>query len=157
MRTILIPTDFSSTPLLLLKHAALTSHEELNVIFMYSTFVSDSITDLLFYSPQKVLGQAVSKEFREGCSIMQNKYPQKIKSIRYEVFHNNNADSFRVLTEMNNVDQVYVAVDTPYTLRKAEFNPVNSILKSRVPVEGVTLQVNTRVVEKDLIAQLLTN
>lgn len=157
MRTILIPTDFSSTPLLLLKHAALTSHDELNVIFMYSTFVSDSITDLLFYSPQKVLQQAVSKEFKEGCSIMQNKYPEKIKSIRYEIFHGNNADSFRVLVEMNKIDQVVVAADTPFVLHKNEFNPVNIILKSRVPVEEVTLQVSTRVAEKDLIAQLLTN
>lgn len=157
MRTILIPTDFSSTPLLLLKHAALSSHEKLDVIFMYSTFVSDSITDLLFYSPQKILQDAIPQEFREGCSIMQNKYPEKIINIRYEIFHVNSANSFRVLAELNKVDSVFVAVDQPFRLQRNEFNPIKLILRSAVRVEEVQLQAGTRIAEKDLIAQLLTS
>lgn len=157
MRTILIPTDFTSTPLLLLKHAALSSHEKLEVIFMYSTFVSDSITDLLFYSPQKILQQAISQEFQEGCAIMQNKYPEKITSIRYEIFHGSSGSAFRTLAELNKVDKVFIATDMPYKLRRSEFNPIKLILRSAVPVEEVSMQSGTRVTEKDLIAQLLTN
>lgn len=157
MRTILIPTDFSSTPLLLLKHAALSSHEKLNVIFMYSTFVSDSITDLLFYSPQKILQETIPQEFREGCSIMQNKYPEKIINIRYEIFHGNSANSFKILAELNKVDSVFVSVDQPFKLQRNEFNPIKLILRSAVHVEEVSMQPNTRIAEKDLIAQLLTS
>lgn len=157
MRTILIPTDFSSTPLLLLKHAALSSPEKLEVIFLYSTFVSDSITDLLFYSSQKILQEAIPQDFREGCSIMQNKYPEKIINIRYEIFHGNSADSFRVLTELNKVDYVFVSLDQPFKLKRNEFNPMKLILRSGVPIEEVVLQPGTRIAEKDLIAQLLTS
>lgn len=157
MRTILIPTDFTSTPLLLLKYAAVSSHEKLNVIFMYSTFLSDSITDLLFYSPQKTLQDAIPNEFREGCSIMQNKYPEKIYSIRYEIFHSNSASAFRILAEMNQVDLAFIAVDDSFRLLKNEFNPTRVMLKSGLPVEEVSMQTSTRVAEKDLIAQLLTS
>lgn len=157
MRTILIPTDFSSTPLLLLKHAALSSHEKLDVIFLYSTFVSDSITDLLFYSSQKILQDAIPQEFREGCSIMQNKYPEKIINIRYEIFHGNSAESFRVLAELNKVDCVFVALDQSLKLKRNEFNPIKLILRSGVQTEEVTMQAGTRIAEKDLIAQLLTS
>lgn len=157
MRTILIPTDFTSTPLLLLKHAALTSHEKFEVVFMYSTFVSDSITDLLFYSPQKILQQATPQEFIEGCAIMQNKYPEKIVNIRYEILHSSGSDSFRVLAELNNVESVFIAIDMPYKLKRSEFNPVKLILRSGVQIKEVSLQAGTRVVEKDMIAQLLTS
>lgn len=157
MRTILIPTDFTGTPLLLLKHATLTSHEKLQVIFMYSTFVSDSITDLLFYSPQKVLQQALSKEFQEGCAIMQNKYPDKIVNIRYEVFHGNSSDSFRIMAEMNKVESVFIAADMPYKLKGNEFNPIRLILRSGIRVEEVSMQAGTHVLQNDLIAQLLTS
>jgi hypothetical protein len=157
MRTILIPTDFSSTPLLLLKHAALSSHEKLDVIFMYSTFVSDSITDLLFYSPQKILQDAIPQEFREGCSIMQNKYPDKIMNIRYEIFHGNSIRAFEILTELNKVDQVIIATDQPFKLKRNEFNPIKLILRSTAQIEEVMMQPGTRIAEKDLIAQLLTS
>lgn len=157
MRTILIPTDFTSTPLLLLKHAALTSHEKVEVIFMYSTFVSDSITDLLFYSPQKILHQATPQEFVEGCAIMQNKYPERIVNIRYEIFHGTSSDSFRILAELNKVDSVFIATDMPYKLKRSEFNPIKLILRSGIRVDEVSMQGGTRVMEKDLIAQLLTS
>lgn len=157
MRTILIPTDFTSTPLLLLKHAALTSHEKFEVVFMYSTFVSDSITDLLFYSPQKILHQVIPQEFAEGCAIMQNKYPGKIVNIRYEIFHGSSSDSFRIMAQLNKVESVFLATDMPYKLRKSEFNPVKLILRSGIPVEEVSMQAGTRIIEKDMIAQLLTS
>lgn len=157
MRTILIPTDFTGTPLLLLKYAVVDSHEKLNVIFMYSTFLSDSITDLLFYSPQRILQETIPNEFREGCSIMQNKYPEKINSIRYEILHSNDPTAFRILAEMNKVDLALVAVDDSFRLHKNEFNPSRIMLKSGVPVDEVSMQTSLRIAEKDLIAQLLTS
>lgn len=157
MQTVLIPTDFTTTPLLLLKHAALSAADKLEVIFMYSTFTSDSITDLLFYSPQRILQAAIPRDFREGCAIMMNKYPEKISGIRYEVFHGNNATAFQILADLNKVDKVLIARDQPFRLHGYEFNPVSNILTSNIPVEEVAMQVSPPVNEKDLIAQLLTS
>lgn len=155
--TILIPTDFTSIPLLLLKQAAMSSNHELDVVFMYSTSLTDSITDLLFYSPKKILDKAVNKEFSEGCSIMKNKYPDKIRNIRYEVFHGGNAESFTVLARANKVDEVWLPQDYSYTQYRNAFDPTSYILKSGVAVREVNLQLTTRVAEHDLIAQLLTS
>lgn len=155
--TILIPTDFSSTPLLLLKQVALSSSAELDVIFLYSTSMSNSITDLLLYSPKRALNNSIPKEFREGCSIMQNKYPGKIKSIRYEIFHGTTSSSFKLLADVNKVDEVIFAKDYSMQLDKNEFDPTSLILNSGVAIQQLDLNHGTYVRERDLIAQLLTN
>lgn len=155
--TILIPTDFTSVPLLLLKQAAMNSDHELDVVFMYSTSLTDSITDLLFYSPKKILDKAINKEFSEGCSIMMNKYPNKIRSIRYELFHAATTESFNMLVKVNKVDEVWLPQDYSFAQHGSSFDPTAYIMKSKVPVHEVAVQVSTRVVEHDLIAQLLTS
>lgn len=157
MQTVLIPTDFTTTPLLLLKHAVASAKDKMEVIFLYSTFTSDSITDLLFYSPQKILQEAVSSDFREGCAIMLNKYPDKIISIRYEVFHGSTARAFQTLAEMNTVNKVVIATGQRFRLRGNEFNPLPCILASNIPVEEVLMHTTPRIAEQDLIAQLLTS
>lgn len=155
--TILIPTDFTSVPLLLLKHAATNSDHELDVVFMYSTSLNDSITDLLFYSPKKILDKAINKEFSEGCSIMMNKFPNKIRSIRYELFHAATTEAFNMLAKVNKVDEVLLPQDYSFSQHRSSFDPTTYIIKGNVPVREVSVQLPTRVVEHDLIAQLLTS
>ncbi|MBX2897792.1 MAG: hypothetical protein KF763_20285 [Cyclobacteriaceae bacterium] len=157
MRTILIPTDFTSVPLLLLKHAATSMNEELDVIFMYSTTLSDSITDLLFYSPKKIIAKVISQDFSEGCIIMQNRYPDKIQSIRYEVFTSAHANSFAMLAQANNVDEVLLPMDYNFHLKHLAFDPTRYIIRSGVPVLEVDLRLPVRISEHDLIASLMTN
>jgi len=101
MRTILIPTDFTSIPLLLLKHAATHFPGKLDVVFLYSTFLPGSINELLFYSPTRTIERATNKDFSEGCSIIMNRYPEKFGNIRYEVLHGNNVNAFKSLAQAN--------------------------------------------------------
>ncbi|MBL7876920.1 MAG: hypothetical protein JNL53_14725 [Cyclobacteriaceae bacterium] len=155
--TILIPTDFSGTSLLLLKQVALTSSSVSDVIFLYSKSMPDSITDLLFYSPSRVLNNSIPKEFRDGCSIMKNRYSEKIGSIKYEIFHGNTRNSFRNLVNAFRVDKVILAKDYSLQLSANEFDPTSLILHSGVPIHEVDLNLGTYVREQDLIAQLLTN
>ncbi|MBX2915006.1 MAG: hypothetical protein KF856_07020 [Cyclobacteriaceae bacterium] len=157
MRTILIPTDFTSVPLLLLKHAATNMNHQLDVIFMYSTSLSDSITDLLFYSPKKLIAKVISQDFNEGCIIMQNRYPDKIRSIRYEVLTSAHSNSFAMLAQSNKVDEVLLPVDYNFQLKHLAFDPTRHILHSGVPVSEVDLHLPVRITERDLIASLMTN
>jgi hypothetical protein len=155
--TILIPTDFSGTPLLLLKQVALTSSAILDVIFLYSTSMSDSISDLLFYSPNRILNNSIAKEFQEGCSIMKNKYSEKIGSIKYEIFHGSTSNSFKALADALHVDEVILAKNYSLQLNAREFDPTSLILNSGVAIHEFDLNVGTYVRERDLIAHLLTN
>lgn len=157
MRTILIPTDFTSVPLLLLKHAVTHTDEKLDVVFMYSTLLSSSITELLFYSPTKIIDEAINKEFKEGCSIMQNGYPGRIHAIRYEVFHGNSANAFKQFASANNIEAVMLADDYPLSQKGMMFDPTRIILNSGVRVYKTDLHLSNRFAEPDLIASLLTS
>ena len=153
-KTILIPTDFTITPLLLLKHAAATSAVELDVIFLYSTPLPDSITDLLFYSPKKILEAAVTKQFGEACAIMQNKYPKKIHSIRFELFHGRGRNAFETLAEINHVDEAFLARANRPWPQKNIFDPTPFIRKSNVSIKEVDLEPYEYIPEKDLLTGL---
>lgn len=157
MRTILIPTDFTSVPLLLLKHAVTHSDKKLDVIFMYSTLLSSSIPELLFYSPAKIIDQAMNQEFSEGCSIMQNRYPERIHAIRYEVFHGHTANAFKQLAGANKVEAVILAQDYSLMQKGTMFDPTRIILNSGIHVHKTDLQLSSRFAEPDLIASLLTS
>jgi hypothetical protein len=156
-KTILIPTDFTITPLLLLKHAAVNANEELDVIFLHSTLLSDSITDLLFYSPRKILDAAITKEFREGCSVMQNKYTTQIKTIGFEIFSGKNAEAFRNLAEANRVDEVWVAQNYSLQRNRNVIDPVPLIIKSGVPLREIDLGLSELIPEKDLLSEILVS
>lgn len=154
-KTILIPTDFTITPLLLLKHAAATSTVELDVIFLYCTSLPDSITELLFYSPKKILEAAVTKEFNEACAVMQNKYPKKIHSIRFELFHGRSKDAFKTMAELNEVDETFIARASTISSHKNNFDPTPLIRKSHGIVTEVDLESYEYIPEKDLLTGLL--
>jgi len=156
-KTILIPTDFTITPLLLLKHAAATSAVELDVIFLYSTPLPDSITDLLFYSPKKILEAAVTKEFNEACAIMQNKYPKKIHSIRFELFHGRSKGAFETLAEINQVDEAFLPRANRLSSQKNIFDPSPLIRKSTVSIKEVDLESYEYIPEKDLLTGLFVS
>ena len=156
MRTILIPTDFTSVPLLLLKHAATHLPEKMEVVFLYSTFLPNSITDLLFYSPTKTIEKAANREFTEGCSIILNRYPDKISNIRYEVLHGNNVNAFKTLALANGIDTAVLPFHYNFSTKGSTFDPTPLILKSDVPLRMVDLQLTERFAE-DLIVSLLMN
>lgn len=155
-KTILIPTDFTITPLLLLKNVAATSAVELDVIFLYCTSLPDSITDLLFYSPKKIIEAAVTTAFSEGCAVIQNKYPEKIQNIRFEVFHARSVDAFQIMAEMNGIDEAVIA-HTPAASRKQSFDPAPIIRKSSVPFREVDLESHAYAPERDLLTELFVS
>jgi len=157
MRTILIPTDFTSVPLLLLKHAATNFPGKLNVVFMYSTFLPNSITELLFYSPAKAIERASNKEFSEGCSIIRNHYPDKIHNIRYELLHSNTVSAFKALAYTNNIDTTLLSAGHRFSKNGASFDPTRLIIQGSTKIYLVDLQLTEQFENTDLITSLLTS
>lgn len=157
MRTILIPTDFTSVPLLLLKHAATHFSGKLDVVFMYSTFLPSSITEILFYSPGKAIEKATNKEFTEGCSIIVNRYPDKIYNIRYDVLFGNTVNAFKSLTKANNVETILLPTDYRFSQKGSSFDPTRLITRGETDIRLIDLQLTERIEKTDLIASLLTS
>ena len=75
MKTVLIPTDFSIESLNTVKGALKQCEgENTNLILVYGVYLSDSITDLLFFSKPKYLSTLQSEKFTQACEILKNKY-----------------------------------------------------------------------------------
>jgi hypothetical protein len=111
MRTILIPTDFSIASLSLLK-VALNEHsgESLGIVFVCGYRVSDSISELLFHSPSKILAKLESSDFREACEMLGNRPGSRISSIRRTLFTGKTSAAFNRFVATNEIDEIVVPV-----------------------------------------------
>ncbi|HQA59356.1 MAG TPA: hypothetical protein PK033_15990, partial [Acetivibrio sp.] len=74
-KNILIPIDFTIESLNTLKFALEENkNEQLTVVLMYATHLSDSITELLFYSQYKIIQKLINQPFKDAINIINNTY-----------------------------------------------------------------------------------
>lgn len=134
-KTILIPTDLKIESLNTLKYAAIGEDEE--VILMYSLSLSDSITELLFYSSEKIIASLVSSEFEEAITILKNRFGKKISEISIKLFHGYTINAFRGFTDANGIEKIYVPKNYKLQLPSSAFDPLPLIRRSKLPVTEV--------------------
>jgi hypothetical protein len=108
-KSILIPTDFSVESLNTLKVAlSEDDHTQMHIILMCGEYLNDSITDLLFYSPERSLTKLLTPEFNEAISILKNRFEKKILSLKVELFHGATSQALRNFMHARNVQQVFI-------------------------------------------------
>ncbi|MBL7936163.1 MAG: hypothetical protein JNM51_10200 [Bacteroidia bacterium] len=135
-KTILIPVDFTPESLNTLKLALKeNSISGVNVILMYSEYLTDSITDLLFYSADRIIESHITPDFEETISILKNRYETDIKTIKIELFHGYNINSFKNFIEAKRIDAIYIPKKYTLKLKKNGFDPIPFIKKSGLPVQ----------------------
>lgn len=157
-KTILIPTDFRVESLNTLKKA-LVEHqhsEALNVIMIYSEFLSDSIVDLLFYSPHKTLNSLISTEFKKALSIIENRFQNKINCISIELFHSNSTGGLNNFLEAKQVQEIYYPKSYTLRLAKRGFDPIPLLKKSKLPVFAIHWEENNNLSSEDHLSTLFT-
>ncbi|MCC6185589.1 MAG: hypothetical protein IT256_00400 [Chitinophagaceae bacterium] len=109
-QTILIQTDFSEDSLILIKSAIQNSaHNKLNIILVHGIHLSDSITELLFFSRSKLLKQLSNPVFEQGLAEIQSLFASSIHSLRIELFSGFNQASFNNFMSANKVNQIFVS------------------------------------------------
>jgi hypothetical protein len=132
-KTILIPTDFSIESLIPVKQAALENPDgQIEIVLLYCCFSSNSITDLLFYSPEGIIDEAISFEFREACLILENTYQSRIDKLSIEVFHGLNSSAFENFVTGKRITEAIILKNHNYKLAKNGFDPIPYIKKSRL-------------------------
>ena len=133
-RTILIPTDFSIESLIPVKQAALLdTYEKIDIVLFFCDLLSGSISDLLFYTPEKIIEKHTNKEFEEACSIILNKYASRITDLRIEVFHGTNDSAFENFLSGNKIDEVIFPKNYVLKQHKNGFDPLPFIKNSFLP------------------------
>lgn len=154
-KTILIPTDFTIESLTLMKRAAqLAENETIDIVFMYSSYLPDSIPELLFYSDQKVLKNAVTSDFKEAVSILKNKYSSKIVKIDYSLFNGINKNAMQIFLDAKNIDEVFVPQTYVFKTKGKSFNPVPLLKKCHQKVYEIDWIPKKNLPEKDQLAEL---
>lgn len=111
-QTIMIPTDFTIASLSLLKVALQHfRNEPLRILFVNGYDPGDSITDLLFYSEQRIIDEHESSDFREACAVLRNKFGHEMLNIQTVLFNGKTQQSFNHFLSSFQVEKVVVPVN----------------------------------------------
>ena len=155
VKKILIPIDFKIESLNTLKYCLEErKQEKSSVILMYSIYNSDSITDILFYNPAKIVEPLVSSNFNDAINIIQNTYESSLDSFKIELFHGLNTNAFLNFYEAHRIDLVYLPKDYCLKPYKNGFDPIPLIKKSKVQYKEVAWTSEHHLTEKDDLNQL---
>lgn len=134
-KTILIPIDFKVECLNTLKLALAHSEETgLKVLLVYSETLSDSITDLVFYSAEKRIRALTGPEFKKALDILTNRFETRVSTISIVLLHSPGKGFLHHFLEANQVNEIYLP--KKYELRpgRGGFNPVPVIKMSGLPI-----------------------
>lgn len=158
-KTLLVPTDFKITSLNALRLALEQWQDDrpVDVVLMYAEWLDDSITELLFYSPKKRIESLKSEVFEEALMILQNRFENRINSIRIELFHGYNASAFRNFAQANQIDQVVILQDYTFKPAKRGFDPIPLIKKSKLSIQYLAWKDQGTYFEENQLQLLFNN
>lgn len=159
-KTILLPTDFTIESLNVLKTVLSQSNtdDSFDIILLHGVHMTDSITDLLFFSKHKIIHEMVSEEFNQACSVIKNKYASKINSIRKDIFTGFTQSAFNSYAEANQIDEVYLPSNFQWNFDKRKsFDLIPYIKKSKLTIHQIGWQTNNSIPEKGKVAELFFN
>lgn len=155
MKTIAIPTDFTIESLNTVKGALnVLKGEKVNLVLVYSAYLSGSITDLLFLSKPKYLASLQNDKFTEACEILQNKYASQIHSINVDLFPGTSQNFFTHFLVGNAVDEVFVPKRYRLKTGKRGFDSIPYFKKAKLPLTEVDWNETPNAPEKDRLAEL---
>lgn len=137
-KTILIPTDLTVESLHTLKLALMQNETvQVRILLMYPYRLGDSITDLLFYSPGKIINNEISPEFEEGISILKNRFFHTLHSLSIQLFHGNNTNAFTQYANAYDIHEIYLPQSYLLKNGKKGFDPIPLIDKNKFIVHEV--------------------
>ncbi len=137
--TILVPIDFRVASLNTLK-LALESYpgQQVRVVLMYAETLDDSITELLFYTPDKKIKDLTSPEFKEALEVLKNRFEGTIwGDITILLFHGQTSMAFTNFAKANGIDTVFIPQTYRLAPPKKAFDPTSLIRKSAISFREV--------------------
>lgn len=157
-KTILIPTDFQVESLNTLK-LALNKNDGhgVNVCLMYCEYQSDSITELLFYSPNKRIKALAGAEFNEALAIIRNRFSKTLANLHIELFHGYNSSALAAFLETRRVQEVYIPQSYPLKNTKNSFDPLPLLKKTQLPIYAMDWSSDVNLSSQDNLGALFVN
>jgi hypothetical protein len=159
-KTILIPIDFTIESLTIVKSALeqIEGNQKTDIILLHGAYLTDFITDLLFFSKAKFIESKSTKEFNEAIEVLKNKYASQINSLRKDVFTGNNQSAFNNYIEANHVDEIYIPKNYKFnSVNKRSFDLIPYIKKSKTPITEIESSFKKEIPEKGKLAEIFYN
>ena len=155
VKKILIPIDFKIESLNTLKYCLEERKlEKSSIILMCSAYSGDSITEMLFYNPGKIVEALVSSNFNDAINIIKNTYESSFDSFKIELFHGLNTKAFLNFYNAHGIDLVYLPKDYCLKPYKNGFDPIPLIKKSKVEFKEVAWSSENDLADKDDLNKL---
>ncbi|MES2726816.1 MAG: hypothetical protein V4643_06915 [Bacteroidota bacterium] len=137
-KTILIPIDFQTASLHTLKVVLENNtNTHIRVVLMYAEYLSDSISDLLFYSHTKVITALNTPEFQEALEILKNRFEASLEKMEIKIFHGVNTNALNNFCKANNIEAIYVPKTYKLKTPNQAFNPIPLLRKTTLPFTEV--------------------
>lgn len=134
-KRILIPTDFSISSLNILKEFLQKDNgaNQYDVILCCGYYLSESITDLLFFSRHKILRSLNTDAFMDAISIIRNKYANSLNSVNVDLFTGALQSVFDDYLEGNKIDTIVFSPDSRFNKTvKRSFDLSGFVQKAKV-------------------------
>jgi hypothetical protein len=111
--TILIPTDFKVSSLEPLKALLqFQAEDSINVLLVHGIYLSNSISDLLFFDQSDLKIEMAGKEYLAKLYDLEKELTPKVASVQVVFFTGFTQSSFEQFTETNKIDRIII----PYEL-----------------------------------------
>jgi hypothetical protein len=134
-KNILIPIDFKIDSLNTLKLAVQESgNDEIHAVLLYAGLLSNSFTDLLFYSTRDMIKSHVHPEFEQAISIIKNRFENNLKTFEIKTQHSNNIVSMRKFLTNNSIDEIYIPKSYRLETGANGFDPIPLLRESHYPL-----------------------
>lgn len=157
-KTILVPTDFCVPSLNTLRLALeQTTEPRVNVVLLHCQTLDDSITELLFYSPSRIIRDLLTDDFREALSILNNRFENRIGQLEIKLFHGHAQSVFDTLLDTLQIDAIYFSRSYEQRLTNRAFDATPYIVKGVIPYQELEWLHQETTADKDKLENLFMN
>ena len=118
--------------------------------------MTDSITNLLFFSRKDLAKKLASGVFSEACQVIRNKYVTQINEMRVEVFTGATQGAFNLFTDGQKIDRIYLP-ENKLAFKHRRFDLIPFMLESKLPKEIVAWEEFGEVTTQNHMTDLFEN
>jgi hypothetical protein len=157
MKHILIPTDFSLRSLNIVRYAVdYFQHEKLRVTMLHFLEMPDSISDLLLMPRDTSFFKLETPEFREGKSILLNRFANQIAEVRTDFFVGDSKRQFKNYLEHQKIEKIVQPQNYEINLiSKRSYDPAKLIWRTGWPVQYIDIPYPSIISAEAGISELL--
>lgn len=159
-KNVLVPTDFSIESLNVVKSFLGAEQGECayNILLVHGVRLSDSITDMLFFSRMSLIEALRPQSFEEACRVIKNKYASQVTAIRSDIFTGTTQAAFNNYLQGNRIQEIYVPSTYTLTLKdQRSFDIMPFITNCKRNIIPVDWNMEVVLPEKGELAEIFYN